>query len=332
MAMTWPAITREATSPGQPWPAPLPRATLAEDLQRMEALLVRHLAGPVPLLRQVAAHLVEAGGKRLRPLVCLLAGRATGVSPAAAVRVAAAAELMHTASLLHDDVVDRATLRRGRPAAPSLYGNSACVLVGDALLAAALSLLAELGDPEALRSSALCVRRMALGEVQQLVGAGLAAPVSLLSLLRVIEGKTSALFAWCATVGGLCPPSLRGPLARYGRRLGIAFQIADDLLDLEGDPRETGKAPGSDLREGKLTLPVFLACCRRPGLREALGAGTLPLEALLEEIRRSGGLDDARAAARRLAWRAHRALDELPPSAWRQELHGLAGAAIDRTS
>jgi octaprenyl-diphosphate synthase len=310
--------------------APLP--PLSEDLQRMEALLTGRLTGPLPLVRQVGAHLVEAGGKRLRPLVCLLAARATGVSPAAAVRVAAAAELMHTASLLHDDVVDQATLRRGRPAAPRLYGNSACVLVGDALLAAALALLAELGDPEPLRSSARCVRRMALGEVQQLVGSprrpGLA---GLLALLRVIEGKTSALFAWCTTAGGLCPPPLRGALASYGRRVGIAFQIVDDLLDLEGDPARTGKAVGTDLREGKLTLPVFLACLRRPRLWYALEVGeTESLEALLREIRGSGGLDDARAAAQRLVRRAHRALDELPASTWQQQLHQLADAAIAR--
>jgi octaprenyl-diphosphate synthase len=313
---------------------------LREDLHSVEELLRQRLGGPLPLLREVSEHVVEAGGKRLRPLLCLLAGRAAGVSPFGARRVAAAAELIHTASLLHDDVVDQATFRRGRPAAPRLFGNSACVLVGDALLASGLALLAELSDPQPLRSSARCVRSMAVGEVQQLVRA--ASPWQpgrhvLLNLLRVIEAKTSALFAWCSTVGDLCPPPLRSALARFGRRLGIAFQIADDILDLEGDPRCTGKEPGTDLREGKLTVPVLLACVREPRLwkeLDALGPAPAdePLQRVIEEIRRSGGPGEARAAARRLLQRAHRSLDVLPPSIWRQELHRLADAALHRSA
>jgi len=319
------------------WPrlAPSPDGQLGEDLLAVEELLLERLAGPIPLLGLVGEHLVGAGGKRLRPRLCLLAARATAVAVGSARRAAAAAELMHSASLLHDDVVDEAVLRRGRPAAPRLFGNSACVLVGDALLSSALLLLAEIGDPQALRSSVHCVRRMALGEVAQLVGSRQPGRLGLLGLMRVIEGKTSALLAWCSTVGDLCPAPLRSPLRRFGRRLGVAFQIGDDILDVEGDPRCTGKEPGADLRTGRLTLPVILACARRPRLRQAIAAmGPAPtpdiVSALLREIGESGGIEEARAAAGRLLGRAHRALDELPPSVWRQELHRLADGVLER--
>ncbi len=328
-------VRRKPASPLEPL-----IASVAEELAEVEALLRDRGGGPLPIVPQVTGYLFEAGGKRLRPLLALLAARAGGVERRGALRVATVSELIHTASLLHDDVVDETTSRRGRAAAPRVFGNCTCVLLGDALLASSLLLLAELDDHGPLASLARCVRRMALGELQQLSRAT-ALDSRLIGYLRVIEGKTSALFAWCACVGELSPAPLRSPLARFGRRLGVAFQIADDILDLDGDPALTGKEVGADLREGKLTLPVHYACCLQPELRlrieelldperSAQLADRLP--AVIAEVRRSGGIAAARRTAELVLERAHRALGELPASSWRQALHQLADSVVRRVA
>jgi octaprenyl-diphosphate synthase len=315
-------------------------AAVAEELAQAEALLQECSAGPVPVMPRVARHLVGAGGKRLRPLLCLLAARLGGISRELAVRVAVAGELIHTASLLHDDVVDEAPLRRGRPSAPRIFGNSACVLMGDAMLARSIALLADLEVHAPLAGLARCVRRMAVGELLQLTQAGRPGD-TLLSYLRIIEGKTSALFAWSCTAGDLCPPPARSPLRRFGRRFGMAFQIADDILDYVGDPARTGKAAGSDLREGKVTLPLYFACSLDPELRvevEKICArpdatkDARRVEEIVERVRSSGGVERARGAAETMLARAHRALDELPVSTWQQRLHDLADFVVTRSS
>jgi len=330
-------------------PAPAPHAALdgasplatvqqrlVADLEAVEALLQDASWGPVPVMAQVAGHLIDAGGKRLRPMLCLLSARLAHLSGDPVLRVAAASEMIHTASLLHDDVVDATPLRRGRPAAPQVYGNSTCVLVGDALMAQALCLLGELPNRSPLLSLARCVRRMAVGEIQQLSQTGRPHP-RLLGYLRVVEGKTSALFAWCATVGDLCPEPLRTPLRSFGRRLGMAFQIADDVLDYAGDPSKTGKAVGADLREGKFTLPLHFACEGRPELLQAatqLGCGREPdrerVEQIVEQVRESDGVERAREVARTLLRRAHRALDRCPAGPWREQLHAVADFVVQR--
>jgi len=280
---------------------------------------------------------VDAGGKRIRPLLCLLAARLGGVTSPPAIRVATASELIHTASLLHDDVVDETPLRRNRPAAPRVFGNSACVLVGDALLARSLSLLAELESRAPLSSLARCVRQMAVGEIQQLVQTG-QPDASLLGYIRIIEGKTSALFAWCSTCGDLCREPLLSPLRRFGRRLGMAFQISDDILDYAGDPICTGKSIGSDLAEGKMTLPLYYALrCQPPLLSmvKDLRSSSMTSEGiteLVEAVQKSGGIEHATLAADTLLSRAHRALDELPPSRWRDHLHTLADYVVQRVN
>lgn len=318
--------------------SPLPEIQRAvqDELERVEELLQDATWGPVPVMTQVASHLVEAGGKRLRPLLCLLAARLCGVEGDPARRVAAASEMIHSASLLHDDVVDQPPLRRGRPAAPGVFGNSTCVLVGDALMARSLVLLGELEDHAPLISLARCVRRMAVGEIQQLSQAGRPHP-RLLGYLRVVEGKTSALFAWCATVGELCPADLRLRLRRFGRRLGMAFQIADDILDYAGDPAQTGKRIGTDLLEGKFTLPLHFACQARPELLDsalALARTARPdpaaLGDLVEQVRSGGGVARSQELARTLLTRAHRALDACPDSAWRDHLHAVADFVVQR--
>jgi len=307
-----------------------------DDLQSVEALLLELGGGPLPLMPQVSRYLTGAGGKRLRPLLCLLAARLASVETGIAVRLAAAGEMIHTASLLHDDVVDESPLRRGQPAAPHVFGNSVCVLMGDALMTRALTLVAELEDRRALVSLARCVRCMAIGEMLQLSQAGLTGG-SLLAYARVVEGKTSALFAWCSTLGDLSPDPLRPSLRRFGRRLGLAFQIIDDVLDFSGDPEVTGKSLGADLREGKMTLPLHYALQLRPALRDQLVAISTGLASdeelaqLVHAVAESGAIEAARAAATLMLGRAHRSLAELPSSPWREHLHLLADCLVGRT-
>jgi geranylgeranyl pyrophosphate synthase len=178
---------------------------------------------------------------------------------------------------------------------------------------------------------------MAVGEIQQLAQTGRPHP-RLLGYLRVVEGKTSALFAWCATVGDLCPEPTRGPLRSFGRRLGMAFQIADDVLDYDGDPAKTGKAVGSDLAEGKFTLPLHYACESQPELLEravrfsdATQRDEADLERIVERVRASDGLDRARGVAQTLLRRAHRALDRCPENPWRDQLHAVADFVVQRS-
>lgn len=310
--------------------------TFQEDLQAVEQLLHDAAWGPLPMMPQVTEHLLAAGGKRLRPLLSLLAARLCHIPQSLAWRVAAAGELIHTASLLHDDVVDETPLRRGRPSAPRVFGNSACVLIGDALLARSIYLLAKLNNPAPLAGLARCVRRMTIGEIQQLLQAGKMTS-NLLSYLRIIEGKTSGLFAWCSTAGELCPDEFRYPLRRFGRCLGMAFQIADDILDYTGDPTQTGKAIGADLREGKITLPLFYALRARPELLNVIqdlgqAPSTEGIAWLVAEVQKSGGTAMAKTSADLLLTRAHRALKHLPPSPWREHLHALADYVVQRNS
>jgi len=323
--------------PAEASPLAAAHRLLESELVRVEALLQDSSWGPVPVMAQVASHLVDAGGKRLRPVLALLAARMAETPIEASLEVAAASEMIHTASLLHDDVVDETPLRRGRPAAPRVYGNATCVLVGDALMAQALCMLGELEDRRPLLSLARCVRRMAVGEIQQLAQTGRPHP-RLLGYLRVVEGKTSALFAWCTTVGDLCPDPLRPTLRSFGRRLGMAFQIADDVLDYVGDPAKTGKAVGSDISEGKFTLPLHFACQEQPellALAQRIGNSSQPDPTLLAQVvdgvRASAGLERARETARTLLRRAHRALDPCPASESRDQLHALADFVVRRT-
>lgn len=332
---TSPAASSRA--PGSPDLASI-QAALSQDLEQVEALLQDASWGPVAVMSQVADHLIGAGGKRLRPMLCLLAAKVGDLPPGPSQRVAAVSEMIHTASLLHDDVVDQTPLRRGRTAAPQVFGNSNCVLVGDALMARSLVLLGEMDDHAPLITLAHCVRRMAVGEIQQLAQAGRPHP-RLLGYIRVIEGKTSVLFAWCSTVGDLCTEPHRSSLRRFGRRLGMAFQIADDVLDYSGDPARTGKSIGSDLREGKFTLPLHFACQARPELLQVatdLAKGSRAedpdrLTWLVEQVRLSGGLERAIEVAETLLRRAHRALDTCPPSDWRDHLHAIADFVVHRS-
>jgi octaprenyl-diphosphate synthase len=339
MSQVAPASSVDAPVSRAPVPSAVLRAfeAVKSDMHGVEVVLKESCQAPEPLMTQVAMHLVDAGGKRLRPLLTLLSARAAGVAPEAAVLVGAAAEMTHTASLLHDDVVDQSPLRRGRASAPQVHGNSACVLVGDALLAQSLYLLALLPDRRPTLTLARCVRAMARGELLQLATARGQRRPGLLGYVRVVEGKTSALLSWCTTVGELAPTQRCGPLQRFGRRLGLAFQIADDVLDYTGDPATTGKGLGADLREGKLTLPLLLADRARPGILAAasrLAAGEQDdphaLARLVARVVETGAPQQAQQMALTLVQRAHRSLEALPASRWLDHLHALTDFVVLR--
>ncbi len=307
-------------------------------MKEVEARLQAHMESTMGKIPEVGGHLLGAGGKRLRPLLTILACRAADASLPAAISVACAAELIHTATLFHDDVVDSGSIRRGRPAARMVYGNGIAVLVGDYCFARGLASVAETGLLSAVQSLADAVTEMAEGEVAQMEGAG-DCEATVAGYFDVIDRKTGALMTWCARVGGILAAPLDACLAHYGRLLGRAFQITDDLIDCDTDVSVSGKSPGRDLQEGKLTLPVLLACEARPDLRteirSAMGeTGVSPEQALriLKRARAAGGLESAREQALDFAAAAVAELQTLPPTEFRDGLAALAHLAVDRVA
>ena len=306
------------------------------DMHLVETSLCERLDSPIGRIPEVATHLLGAGGKRLRPLLAVLAARAAGVDIGQAVAVGCAAELIHTATLFHDDVVDEGSVRRGRPAARMIYGNGLTVLVGDFCLARGLELVASTGSIVMVRTLSATVTEMAEGEVAQLEGAG-DADATIASYLQVVDRKTASLLAWCARVGGVLPPTLDLALGRYGRAVGRAFQIVDDILDCTVGESTSGKTSGRDLQEGKLTLPVLLACESDPDLRarirDALGEAGIASETahtLLLAVRKAGGVERARKRALAFAEEAIAELGVVPGSRYRDALAELARLAVDR--
>jgi len=313
-------------------------ALVGEEMKVVEARLAERMESPIGSIPQVGAHLLAAGGKRLRPLLAVLAARAAEAPLDHAVAVGCAAELIHTATLYHDDVVDDGRVRRGRPAARMVFGNGVVVLVGDFCLARALETVAMTGSLAMVQSLATTVTEMAEGEVAQLERAG-NPDATVEDYFRVIDRKTASLIAWCARVGGSVAPALTAPLERYGRALGRAFQIADDVLDSAIDETTAGKSVGHDLQEGKLTLPVLLACEADPALgrriRKQIGEQGVPAAVaaeILAEVRAAGGVDRARQKAVALADEAAGALEALPASDHRDALRALAHLSADRSS
>jgi octaprenyl-diphosphate synthase len=308
------------------------------EMHLVETWLAKQMDSPVGRIPEVGGHLLAAGGKRLRPLLAVLAARATQTELDQGVAVGCAAELIHTATLFHDDVVDGGSVRRGRPAARMIYGNGIAVLVGDFCLARGLDLVATTGSMAMVRSLAATVTEMAEGEVAQLESAG-NPDMTISEYLRVVDRKTASLLAWCARAGGILPPALDQSLGRFGRALGRAFQIIDDVLDCTGDERTSGKSAGRDLQEGKLTLPVLLACEADPDLRarirRALGELGIPADKvpdLLAAVRAAGGVERARRRALAFADEAIAELGTLPSSPCREGLADLCRLSVDRVA
>ncbi len=305
----------------------------------MEADLV---AVQSPLLHEVLCHALFQGGKRIRPLLVRYSASLIGEPPAHVNTLASVFEYLHAASLLHDDVIDHADLRRGKETANRLWGNEAVILAGDYLLARAMELVAAFGGAECQRLVSEAIRRMVEGEFLQMRVAE-TRNASEASYFAILQGKTAALIGAACEVGIVFAGGTRQQrraLRTYGTNLGLAFQIIDDLLDYHGDPNETGKAVGNDFQEGKMTLPLLMA------LANAGGADRARLEALLAatpetrraafaEARRlldaSGAFANARAKAETLITEAIASLAIFPDTAARQVLTGLAGYVLTRT-
>ncbi len=299
-------------------------------VNRELARLVREGLSPAT---ESAVHLLDAGGKRVRPLTVLLAAACFGPPPPAAQDLAVVAELVHLATLLHDDVIDDGKERRGRPTPRLLWGNAVSVLAGDLLLTHALERTSAAAPGPVLADLFATLRRLVDGEVVQLRGRMLLDPREEV-YFRIIRDKTASLFAWAAragaTVAGAGGDAVEA-LGEYGTHLGVAFQLVDDVLDYSGDPRATGKALLGDLTEGKLTLPLIRALAAQPDLASAVeevrsGDTRAPLAAqsLADAVRASGICDGVRALAREETSRALAALEVLPPSAARELLGGVA--------
>ena len=314
------------------------QALAAPGMARVDALIRARLASDVVLVNQIAEHIVGAGGKRLRPMLVLLAAKAAGYAGAHDVLLAAVVEFIHTATLLHDDVVDESDLRRGRKTANALWGNAASVLVGDFLYSRAFQMMVEADDMRVMRILADTTNRIAEGEVLQLLNIH-NPDVDEAAYLRVIERKTAVLFGAATRLGGLLgalPAAQENALAEYGLNLGFAFQIADDVLDYVADAGTLGKNIGDDLAEGKVTLPLIYALERADPahaahIRHAIETGGLDaLDAILAAIRGSGAVARARTRAQGYADAAKAALSTLPQTVARAALEALADYALQR--
>jgi octaprenyl-diphosphate synthase len=311
-------------------------ALVAEDLARVDALIRRRLDSDVALVRQVAEYLVAAGGKRLRPALLLLACGALGYRGEKRLELAAVIEFIHTATLLHDDVVDASDLRRGRTTANAAFGNAAAVLVGDFLYSRAFQMMVDLDDMRVMQVLAEATNTIAAGEVMQLMGSH-DPGVDEARYLEVIRRKTAKLFEAAARLGAVLSQQekLEERLAQYGRHVGTAFQLVDDVLDYGGD---LGKSLGDDLAEGKPTLPLIYTMRRGTPedaalVRKAIAeGGREDFSRVLEAIRACGALDYARAAAEREAEVARQAIASLPESEYKGSLLELASFAVTRSS
>jgi octaprenyl-diphosphate synthase len=314
------------------------RATVAPELERVNQLIIEQLHSNVEMVENVGHYIVDAGGKRLRPMLVLLSATALGRCSDAHITFAAIIEFIHTATLLHDDVVDISTLRRGRPTANAEFGNAPSVLVGDFLYTRAFQLMVRLGNMDILNHMAETTNTIAEGEVLQLTRAGDPA-TSEAQYLDVITRKTAILFAaacyGAATLSSQDEQS-RNTLREFGLNLGIAFQMLDDVLDYDGDATKMGKNVGDDLMEGKVTLPLIHTL--RVGdqadqalVREAITSRSATrIEQITAAIKRCGALDYTRARARHHHDLALALLAQLPASDSREALVRMTALAINR--
>ena len=314
------------------------RAPIATDLVRVDAVIRNRLQSDVLLIRTIADYIIGSGGKRLRPALVLLSANACGAQGDAKHSLAAVIEFIHTATLLHDDVVDESSLRRGRKTANAEFGNAASVLVGDFLYSRAFQMIVEAGSLRVMKVLADATNIIAEGEVLQLLNVH-DADTDEEKYLRVIRYKTAKLFEAATQVGAIlggASPELEQALAEYGMHLGTAFQLIDDVLDYSGDLHETGKNLGDDLAEGKPTLPLIYAMrtgseAERRQIRHAIEQGGKPdLEGVVRTIQRTGALDYARECARREAAMATARLERLAHSPCRDSLLQLAHFSVER--
>jgi len=307
---------------------------------RVDGVIRDRLSSRVALIDQISHYIINAGGKRIRPRLVLLFAEALGFDGPERYELAAIVEFIHTATLLHDDVVDESALRRGRATANAIFGNAASVLVGDFLYSRAFQMLVSVNRMRVLQVLADATNVIAEGEVLQLMNMH-DPDLAVADYLQVIRYKTAKLFEASARLGAVladADAALEESCADYGRSLGTAFQLVDDLLDYEGNSSELGKNVGDDLREGKPTLPLLLAMERasepdRALIRHAIEHGELQkLPDILAIVRSTGALDATRAAAQAEADKARAVLAHLPPSRAREALLDLCARSIHRSS
>ncbi|MCB8888358.1 octaprenyl diphosphate synthase [Vreelandella malpeensis] len=327
------------TTPASPTPSPL-HAVVASDFEAVNRTIVRQLNSRVPLVETIGQYIIESGGKRMRPLLVLLAARALGYEGDKHIQLATLIEFMHTSTLLHDDVVDDSHLRRGKKTANDAWGNAPSVLVGDFLYSRSFQMMVDVGSMRimAILSSATCI--IAEGEVLQLTNIGNPS-LSEEAYFETIQGKTAMLFeaaSQCGAVLADATPEQEQALKHYGRYLGLAFQLIDDLLDYQGDSDAMGKNVGDDLAEGKPTLPLIHAMERGTPeeaklIRQAIRQGGLDqLDEVLTIVHRTGALDYTRARAEKMVEKALAELETLPPSPYRDSMADLVRMAIARQS
>jgi len=311
---------------------------MARPLQEMETFLDVIIDSTVRIIPEVSHHLMGSGGKRIRPVLLMWMTQASGGDPRRGVRLAAATELIHNSTLLHDDVVDRGQFRRGVPAAPTVYGNSASVLVGDYLMAKAFRIVVEHGNLVLLDELSKAVSAMAEGEILQLIRSG-RFTLSLSGYMEVIAGKTAGLFSWScrcgASLGTLTPAQIE-QAAKYGQEFGMAFQICDDVIDYVSPPEASGKDLANDIRQGKTTLPLLLACeedgtlfskleelsSREPTDRDC--------EEVLYRVKNTSAIARSLAKGRDFATRAMDRLEGFPDGHATERLRELAAYIVNR--
>ena len=314
-------------------------ALIGPDMKSVDAVIRQRLHSDVVLVRQVAEYIISSGGKRLRPVLVLLAAGAMGYKGVNHHELAAVVEFIHTATLLHDDVVDESELRRGRETANNLFGNAASVLVGDFLYSRAFQMMVSVGNMRIMQVLADATNIIAEGEVLQLMNCH-DADVDEERYLQVIRYKTAKLFQAAARLGAIlggATPEVEEGLAAYGMHLGTAFQLVDDVLDYSADEAETGKHLGDDLAEGKPTLPLIYvmqngspeqAACVRRAIEEG-GRDDFP--AVLDAIRATGALEHTLKQAKLESEVAVRALQALPASQYKDSLVELSVFAVTRS-
>jgi octaprenyl-diphosphate synthase len=316
------------------------RALVEPDLRSVDDVVRARLKSAVPLVDQVAEHIIAGGGKRLRPLLVVLVARACGYRGSAHIEAAAFIEFIHTATLLHDDVVDGSSLRRGRHTANEVFGNQASVLVGDFVYSRAFQMMATLASQPVIEIMAQATNVIAEGEVLQLMNAH-DPDTSEQRYLEVIYRKTAKLFEAGAEVAAVLAgvePRTRKALAAYGRQLGTAYQLVDDVLDYRSNPQERGKNLGDDLAEGKPTLPLIHALKngsdgQRAAIREAIKQGGVAhLEPVVAAIEATGGLEYCERLARQEADQALSSLAALADSSYKSGLAALARFAVRHTT
>ena len=328
------------TKLGIPGLAPALEAELTEGMAKVESLLLSHIQGDYPLVEETSRHLVAAGGKRLRPLLTLLASHYGDKNKFGVIESAVVCELTHVATLYHDDVMDEAKLRRGVESANSRWGNTVAILTGDYLFAKVSALLADIG-PEAVRLQASTFERLVIGQIMETQG-----PQNgedpLEHYLQVVADKTGSLIAASARFGAMvsgAPNDIKETLTVFGEKIGIAFQLADDVIDIASESHQSGKTPGTDLREGVPTLVTLnVMKSTRPEDRELVELLKAPIKdevvvaQVLKTLRSHSALQESRDQLQQIARDARIALGPLPVNDVTGALFSLCDAIIDRSA